>query len=110
MHRTIVLFAVWTLQIVPIFCLGGLLSHACNYHVESRCSHEDDCAVDPCASSVRPSERAARDASDALTAVSGSPLGLAVPLLAAIPLGNLCWESTGITSEVLSARFLPLLI
>lgn len=110
MHRSIVLLAVWTLLLVPVFCQGGILSHACGGHTEERCSHEDDCAVDPCSTSVRPSDNVARDVADALDAALAVPQSFLAPFLAALPLGEYCCDATRVADDGLSALFLPLLI
>ncbi|MFN0149250.1 MAG: hypothetical protein ACKVU1_00895 [bacterium] len=110
MHRSIVLLAVWTLLLVPVFCLGGILSHACGGHTEERCSHEDDCAVDPCSTSVRPSENVARDVADALCEALAVPQAFTAPLAAVFPLGECYWEGTRVADDGPPSRSLPLLI
>ncbi len=39
--------ALWAL-LTPILCAGGLLAHPCDCGAELECSHENDCAADPC--------------------------------------------------------------
>jgi hypothetical protein len=42
------LVLLWTLVVVPALCPAGLLVHACPEDSSTSCTHEDDCAADPC--------------------------------------------------------------
>jgi len=45
----IVTIAFWVLLLSPGLCLAGALEHYCGDNSrEATCSHEDDCAGDPC--------------------------------------------------------------
>ncbi len=41
--------AIWAVLLVPVLCLGGVASHACECTPVTTCSHESGCASDPCA-------------------------------------------------------------
>lgn len=42
------LIAVAVLFVTPALCLGGMLQHDCDCGVPNGCSHEAECAADPC--------------------------------------------------------------
>lgn len=46
MVRAILLAAV--LVVIPALCTGGVLLHPCDCGSEARCTHEVECASDPC--------------------------------------------------------------
>lgn len=73
LRSTVVVLALWTLFLVPILCLGGMLIHACACSTEESCAHEDHCATDPCADSVRPSTGTPEVAAYAQNAVAIVP-------------------------------------
>lgn len=56
LRTSIIAVACWTLLLVPVLCMGGVLIHACACTSEESCTHEDHCESDPCADSIRPSE------------------------------------------------------
>ncbi len=41
---------VWSLVTLPALCVGGWIGHVCACDHEEPCSHEVDCADDPCSS------------------------------------------------------------
>ena len=39
----------WAMLLVPVLCLGEVVSHACECTPVATCSHESGCTSDPCA-------------------------------------------------------------
>ncbi len=55
-QKTITLLTLFTFGVAPILCMGGMVQHACDCGRETVCSHESDCASDPCGDALRGDE------------------------------------------------------
>ena len=55
MGRTLTLLSAgWALTLLPVLCTAGVLIHPCECDSPVGCSHESECADDPCNSATLP--------------------------------------------------------